>query len=467
MSNEALQDLENVVPEDRDNDQELSAHLNVLKLSNPFVLDSIPPCIAPPTKPTDSREHARDSGYGSLNSTPNHNKDATIPSRKPGQESFIRQTGFCISNKAMEAGTKRRFLEVQLQLEKMLLEYVGKFKLGPGRYKTIAIRPMVLGRTEADADAKPYMVVICSESMKRKVQIFFDDPLVKAMCDPGDDNITPFKALVIGHELRLRASASDITVHCDARKGFHNDTKTFCGMPICLCDEFGHSRCATFGGIIKATFTSGEYQLYGLTAGHMINNNQLLADEDDGSLLDLESGDLLGLNLNKEVMEAPQAQARTASPTRSNSMDKDDLDSWYLSSKLNIGKVLNATEYRTLSDGGQNQVKTHLDWALFELNTHKPNRIGFHSQGSSRGDLELPVQTADPSKDEVYVSMLCASHGAKHGVLSTTKARVLLNGADSFTDAYTLSLEGSEGMNSRLVLEIKPRNTHTRYSQRW
>lgn len=218
--------------------------------------------------------------------------------------------------------------------------------------------------------------------------------------------------------------------------------QTFCGMPIRLCDELGHSRNATFGGVIKVTSTAGESQLYGLTAGHFIRDHQVVTDEADPSLYVSYSSDLICT----EVIEAPEHQTGTASPIRNN-IDQEETDNWLFKIEHSIGKVLDGNEAKTMVDEEQNQMTPCLDWALFELDAHRPNQLGFPGGEYLRGDLHLPSSTTDPRKTEVRVSMLCAYQGVKHGLLSTTRARVLLDLEGGFTDAYTLSLEDSEGKN--------------------
>lgn len=451
MSNETSHPLADANPENGGEDQGLVKPFKALKLSNPPALGS-PPCISPPNNAVDLGEQGHDSGYASITSTPDHNKHTPTLLRKPGQTSFIGQAGLYVSNVSMDTGTKRRFIKIQLEIEKMLLEFMRKLKSVPGRQKPIAIRRMMLGKTDADTDAKPYMVVICSENIERKVQDFFDDPLVRTLCEPGEDNIPSFKTLVIGHALRLRASTSGITIRSDAVTRFHDGTKTFCGMPIRLCDEFGHLRNATFGGIVKVTSSGGEYQLYGLTAGHMIRDHQVIAVEDDARLGTSTFRDLADLVLGEEPIEASEDQPTTTSQTMTDDIDWDDYENWRLfSSDDTIGNVLHASEGQTLVNEEQSQMKPYLDWALFELNSYKPNQLPFHSREHSRGDLCLSLSLPDRGKDEIDVSMLCASQGVKHGMLSTTPARVLLDPGDSFADAYTLSLDGSEGNKTHLI----------------
>ncbi|KAG6368781.1 hypothetical protein INS49_002995 [Diaporthe citri] len=417
-------------------DREVASSFKALELSNPPALDS-KPCISTSTKTVELDEHARDSGYGSATSTPNP-KDTAIPLRKPGQIPLIQQMGLCISNKAMEPKAKRRFLEVQLEIEKMLLEFMRKLKSGPGMYKPIAIRPMMLGKTDSDADAKSYMVVICSENIKRKVQDFFDEPLVKSLCEPGGDDEPSFKVLVIGHALRLRASASDISVQSVPMHSFYDAKRTFCGMPIRLCDERGYSRKATFGGMVKVISTDGEHQLYGLTAGHIIRDGQITTEVDDTIMDTWDGSSLVDLDLSQAN------HTRTGSPAVSDDNDQNGLDDWCLRNQQHLGKVLNTGRRETLVDEDQSQRKPFLDWALFGLNVHRPNQLAYHGREHSQGDLHLPFSIIDPRKSGIPVTMLCASQGAKRGMLSTTRARVLLDPGASFTDVYTLSLEGSE-----------------------
>lgn len=439
-------------------DQNVASSFKSLELSDPPALDS-EPCIATSTKTVEL--HARDSGYGSASSTP-ASKDTAPPLRKPSQIPLIQQIGLFVSNKAMEPKEKRRFLEVQLEIEKMLLDFMRKLKSSPGMYKPIAIRPMMLGKTDSDADARSYMVVICSENIKRKVQDFFDEPLVKSLCEPDDDDVPSFKALVIGHALRLRASTSDISVQCSSMQSSYDGTTTFCGMPIHLCDERGHSRKATFGGLVKVLSADGEYQLYGLTAGHFVRDGKIKTHEDDTCLDTWDSTDLVDLGLS-EVNHT-----RMGPPAVSDDNNHDGPDNLCFRDQHHLGKILDAGRGEFLVDEEHSQMKPYLDWALFELNAHRPNQLAYIGREYSKGDLHLPFSIIDPRESGMPVSMLCASKGVKHGMLSTTRARVLLYPGDSFTDAYTLSLEGNEGKNTRLTLkERADANSCTTYSQRW
>lgn len=447
MPNDTSEDLASLEAGNGEDNQEVANASKALEFPKP-PLPSSQPGTSSSTKTGDLGEHAPDSGYGSAPSTPDF-KDTLNPLRKPSQIPFVQQLGLCVSKKSMEAGAKRRFLEVQLEIEKMLLELLRKLKPGIGRYKPVAIRPMMLGKTEADIDANCYMVVICSESVKRKIQSFFDEALVRSLCESGEDDVPSFKVLVIGQALRLRASPSDITVQCEAMEDSYDGTKTFCGIPIRLCDGLGHSRNATFGGVVKITPTDGShYELFGLTAGHAIENQQVVPAEDDPGLINLKSTDLLGLSLNEELMDASEDQTRTAFQPMNNDISLDDSEQWCSSNQHDLGVLLNTDRGNVVGDGDPSQMKPYLDWALFALNTFRPNKLPLDRQGNSRGDLHLPSLTTNLTEDEIRVSMLSASRDVKCGLLSTMRARVLLHPGGSFTDAYTLFLEESRGENS-------------------
>lgn len=429
--------------------------------TNSSALDS-KPRISPstPHMTVDTRKQFLDSGYASISSTQTQNNCVPGLSRRPGQIPFIRQLGLYISNKTMEAETKRRFLEVQKEVEKMLLEFMRKLISAPGTHRPIAIRPMMLSQTDIDTDAKPYMVVICPENIKRKVQGFFDDSLVKSLCDTGDDETPSFKTLVVGHALRLRASKSDINVLCDNMNGFHDGAETFCGMPIRLCDELGHSRNATFGGVIKIKSTDGKFHLYGITAGHLIQNHQVAMDEEYSCMEILSSNALMDLHLSEGLTGVSEDQYNTKSLTSSNNIYQPDLDNGFFLNEVYLGTVLDTEGRNALVNPEQSQPSPCLDWALFELNTFRPNRLAVNGREQSGGDLRLPSSATDHSKEEVFVSMLCACEEIKRGVLSTMRARVLLDPGDSFTDAYMLSLENRNGKSKISLLAKSNANSN-------
>lgn len=441
MSNEAPNNLTNDDLGNGGDSEAIANSFESLKLSE-TAASGPKPCIPTPSTTAELGEHARDSGYGSTTSTP-HPKDTINRLRKPPQIPLLQKKGLHISNKPMEAVTKRRFNIVCLEIEKMLCKRLREVKSVPGKYPRISIRPMMLGTADVDADAKPYMVVFCSKYVENEIQGFFHQSHVKCMCEPDDDGITSFKTLVIGDAPRLRASTADITVQCGAMNSLYDGTKTFCGTPIRLCDDNGHSRNATFGGMVRVTFDNGDYELYGLTAGHMIRDHQVVIDEQDTDLADLNGGDMVDLCPNEKVGGTSKNLTRTTSPGSSTELSRDDPDEGCFCSEHHLGKVLDVGNFPVA--GEQSWTQPYLDWALFELNAHRPNQLVVHGREHYKGDLHLPWTTSYPGTDEFPVAMLCASQGVKRGVLSTTRARVLLGPGDAFTDAYTLSLQGSEG----------------------
>lgn len=104
-------------------------------------------------------------------------------------------------DKSVDDARLSRFNHVHSQLETPLLAYV-RSKIRSREYRLIALRLMVLGRSEDDVN--PCIVVLCPEQQSKMVRKFFDKDYVRALCQPKDDLVLSFEVFVLGRPPETR-----------------------------------------------------------------------------------------------------------------------------------------------------------------------------------------------------------------------------------------------------------------------
>ncbi|KAJ4387899.1 hypothetical protein N0V93_008502 [Gnomoniopsis smithogilvyi] len=366
-------------------------------------------CSLPPLKPVALCDRPNDSGYGSAVSGTPDQKTSESSSTKRGRFPVAVHEGLYISRAPMDSATHQRLEYVQKEITKLLPKVI---RAVPGKQKSIAIRPAMLGKSPDHADAVPYMVVFCSGNVLPTVRDFFRESEVVSLCNAPDDDGTPSFRVLVTTQLRPRGATPDITVQCEDDNNYYDIRRTYCGMPIRVTD--GERSCnATFGGMVKVTKAFGEFKLYGLTAGHVTRDFKDGSHESEIGLEDSESSD--GVTEGDGDLPGP----------------------WMFLEQHVLGRVISPNR------PVQYQNKPYLDWALFELDTYQPNQLAAHSLDFPGGEIYLS-SAVDCSQRELRVAMISGSQGVKHGTLSMIRASVLLGPGESFTDAYTMSLDDSE-----------------------
>ncbi|RYP28249.1 hypothetical protein DL767_007299 [Monosporascus sp. MG133] len=411
-----------------------------------------PPLLEP--KSSQDEKTLPDSGYGTSLPSPDQSEDRdkakkrviSLP-QKAIPFPLASQKDLLVLKKEVDRATITRFNEIVPEIERLLLSYLkssGGIFSARARYAPMAIRLMVLGRTEADA--KECMVVFCSTCLCKRVEHFFNkQQIVKDLCEPSDPVLPSFKVIVNGHAPRLRVALSEIQVHC-ASSQLSEDT--FCGNPIRFVNETGDVRHATFGGVVKVVGSDGHFKLYGLTAGH-----SLLDWQDPDTSADTLPGIHVALNAededaeraerreesNESLLEAQdpfiQASAILLKPEQD-----ETVQSWTFTESQELGKILKNP------DRDKDEDQLYLDWALFELNKYLPNVfVTVELSGNIRKHpLSLCSEKFSPDTLSQPVTMMGGSQGSKSGVLSKLPGRIIIGPGDSFIDAYLLTLdEGS------------------------
>ncbi|RYP75567.1 hypothetical protein DL771_002267 [Monosporascus sp. 5C6A] len=414
------------------------------------------PTDPPPLEPKSSQDEKSlpDSGYGTSLPSPDQSEDRDKAKKRVislPQEAIpfplASQKDLLVLKKEVDRATITRFNEIVPEIERLLLSYLkssGGLFSARARYGPMAIRLMVLGRTEADA--KECMVVFCPTGLCKRVEQFFNkQQIVKDLCEPSDPVLPSFKVIVNGHAPRLRVALSKIQVHCASSQLSEN---TFCGNPIRFVNETGDVRHATFGGVIKVVGSDGHFKLYGLTAGH-----SLLDWQDPDTSADTLPGIHIALNAEDEDAEGDERQDKSseglletqdpfiqASTILLKPEQDETVQSWAFTESQELGKIL------TNPDRDTDEDQLYLDWALFELNKYLPNvLVTVELSGHIRKHpLSLCTEKLSPETPSQPVTMIGGSQGSKSGVLSKLPGRIIIGPGDSFIDAYLLTLdEGS------------------------
>ncbi|RYP04108.1 hypothetical protein DL765_010307 [Monosporascus sp. GIB2] len=412
----------------------------------------------------------RDSGYATQSRTPERNSNSQQSSRstsnavdrsanqvrpllpRPGPAQSLAEF-----DKHVDNDTISRFSHIQSQIEKPLLKYVCKF---PGKYRSMAIRLMVLGTSESEA--KPYIVVLAPEDQCKRVRKFFDKSSVRTLCQPGDTTTPSFEVLVYGRPPEPKGADDNIDVLVpliNGSLGFTSDT--YCGAPIIVRQPSGVEKRATFGGIVKAVSKNGGFKLYGLTAGHVVGDTDddlsiqsatdTVAHSDDLSISDSDSDSDTDGSV-EEIQEAVEDAELSDEPKKALALQDDSSTSW---SSLELGILGNISKESPQVSPGDGKDTTwipgeNFDWALVEMTSYKPNRLrprsrtkdgGSHAVASTSGDLVMPPPLSDYIGVKKSVVIMSGSEGPKRGHISALPSRLLLRPGRKFVNSLVVNLE--------------------------
>ncbi|KAK1963125.1 hypothetical protein LY78DRAFT_210727 [Colletotrichum sublineola] len=189
-------------------------------------------------------------------------------------------------------------------------------------------------------------------------------------------------------------------------------------MPLKICDQTGNAQNGTFGGLVKVIPQEGEFQIDGLTAGHILQN---LSCSDNTEACCSCSADE---DCSGECQTAPVHEA------------------WAYTESRVLGRVLNTHTLSTDEDivgFGQSA----LDWMLFQINPLSdwlPNLLPSTTTRRQKKELVLP-SGIDSEGEPIHVKMICGSKGPSSGCLMPLPVQVMLESSDEFVDVYLLSLK--------------------------
>ncbi|KAI1856355.1 hypothetical protein JX265_011602 [Neoarthrinium moseri] len=422
-------------------------------------------------------EPRRDSGYFTQSQTPDRTSKQSSRSSSNSVDRIPTQT--LVLRSGVKAGddlsefdihvdeaTIDRFKVIQLRIETPLLKYVQKTK---GKYRAMAIRLMVLGKTAAQA--KPHIVVLAAEDQCKRVRKFFDKSSVQDLVRPSDKTLPSFEVLIYGRPPDPKKAEDDIDVLAPLINGDIGFTAdTFCGAPIVIRHPSGTEKRATLGGIIKAVNQHGDFRLYGLTAGHVVGNSDdymSIASASDSApstsdelfLSDSETDSDCESDLEnpseKDRTSASEVEERASEAGNLESsetvlMFQDGSTAW---SSLELGVMgrisKESPQVADQSDRATTDVSAYFDWALIEMSKYKPNRLRPRTHNAddaadpvatTSGDLLMPPPSSDYNGVRKSVVVITGSEGPKRGTISPLPSRILMGPGKVFVDTLVVNL---------------------------
>jgi len=381
-----------------------------------------------------------DSGYGSaaLNTpkTASSGSSDTVPDRNHASAGYPLTTSsdLKVFKKDVDDATWTRYKDVSERIQGPLLAFIKK---SPRVYRQMALRLVVLGRTEEDA--RPRIVILCHPNVQKKVKKFFNQQDIRNIYQPEDGILQSLEVEIIAHPLEPKTTADGLVVHFDADA--RDVSRTLCGTLIKI-DAGSNFRITTLGGLVKANKANGSYALYGMIAGHAVEDLTALESVDKDETF---SGDESTDESSDEDDDTRRRQlgAPPAWPLGNTSLNPSAIKptkrlpkSWTA-----LGRTLPLASTMTAQ---------YLDWALLTIDNvrnYERNCIRNFAgteRGIRSGDLVMPF-TLHHTPDSRSVVMMSGVQGLKKGVLSLRPSHVLLGPGTEFVSTYLVTLNDGAG----------------------
>lgn len=182
----------------------------------------------------------------------------TTTENSPGRRNTIR--GMHIFRRPVSDDTNRRFEYLMGRLAEPLAAHLRKSR---HEYRPTAMRLMFLGADENSV--RPWIVVLCPERVKKRAQKFFEEDIVRRVCEPNDHGGEGFQVAVVGNPPRPRGS-TDPTISL----GYPSDLTYMSWSTKIKSSYDGNDHYATMGGFLVATSRNSISCVYGLTTSHGI-----------------------------------------------------------------------------------------------------------------------------------------------------------------------------------------------------
>jgi hypothetical protein len=343
-------------------------------------------------------------------------------------------------NKPIPQLTQNRFHDLTELFSKHLIEYLAKEKVDAAGTRNISIKLKFLG--EEEATARPCVVVLCNASTSKKVKKYFSRKSVKFQyqpCDPSPE--MPYLEVVVWNRPpRLIASIGDIYFpSVDYEPGL----LALGGTPLKVCQP-DMARFATLGGIVVVRTYRGTISLYGMSAGHIIvqqnpedrsrdkdiddevfddsdENNSVHSDEDDHAS-DLENFEL------DVAFEQDRAGIATNLTRGCSKVTEDPNNPWW-----KIGHVWKTSRSSNLLDGSPN-----FDWSLIDITSLLDLEPKLLDEAYKK--RKATCYKEESLKCDKPVMALCGMSGHKKGILSALMSYLAISPSETFVKTYNLTL---------------------------
>lgn len=343
-------------------------------------------------------------------------------------------------NKPIHWLTQNRFHDLTELFGKHLIEYLAKEKVDVAGTWNISMKLKLLG--EDEATARPCVIVLCNASESKKVKKFFRRKSVKSQyqpCDPSPE--MPYLEVVVWtRPPRLIASIGDVyLVSVDCKPGL----LPLGGTPIKVCQS-GIARFATLGGIVVVRTSLGTVSFYGMSAGHIIaqenpkdrsrdrdiNDGVLENSDDDNGGHNEEDDDALDLeNFELDVTFQQDHGGVATNLIRGHSKANEDRDEPW----RKIGHVSKTSRTNNLLDGSPD-----FDWSLIDITSF----LGLNPKllNDAYGKRQATCYQEKSLKCNRPVMAFCGMSGHRKGILSTTMSYLAISPSEKFVKTYDLTL---------------------------
>ncbi len=285
-------------------------------------------------------------------------------------------------------------------------------------------------------DAKPTIVVFISGEMAQTTDLeeMLAQPLVREIYQP-DDGVTPcFDVAIVAQAPRKRMAANNVNVFWDTSLSGERELQTYCGVQIMLDAGYGRMAMATLGGLVKLTYGPGEFEIVGMTAGHVLQD---LLEE---GLDDREGGG-----------EGAEIEGDLCPPS--------------LKGRFKYPRVMGSFLHSQTEEAEEEEVlPTAHDWVLFRIDDTlkiKPNLLQRPGSSSTRKGVECLLTNnrmrngnlltaappgSFPEFEPIEVALLSGPspsnpRGTMLGLLSHLPGGIMMDAEKGFVDAYLLVLD--------------------------
>ena len=362
-----------------------------------------------------------DSAYQSM--TTNAIESTLTPEQAPAQtqsEAYeIPGTDLYIYKKAYNKDALRHGRGVRHAIEGKIQEDV--FAKDPSRPRDVSIELRMVGKT-FDA-AKLHVLIFCAADLAESLEAIIKLPVVFELRRSSRETVPQLEITVVPRSIRL--ASDDLTIDACGQRAFFARHRTYCGSPVILRTNLQQpsqtlTRKATFGGVLKVTYGSGETGFHGMTAGHAVND-----------MVQECTAVIPGLH--------------TESSTKRNGFDPLE----WISDDDVLGRVLLPLAFPGVS--ASRSTLTH-DWALFDVANPLPNMVtqvqhalAHEPEGLQNRPILIAEKPHFPDDISAAVQLLGATEGPRDGELSSLSARLWLSHNECFVDAYMLNLWHGDG----------------------
>ena len=327
-----------------------------------------------------------------------------------------------------------RFLDLNELFEKPLYEFVTKIEL---KFGSISTRLKAPGEDEASAEH--WIIVLCDQKVLRRVKQFFEQSHIKLEYEPHNTgsltmDIPRFRLWVCNRPPRAIAGY-DIVERCWKSSEI--------GMTLCGTSIKVGCRRATLGGIIQVTMSGIETTLLGMTAGHVVLQDEVdrEAVSDHEVTYEGSDGDTSVL-FGEEEFELDSALGSDKIMTEQDGTDRSHRSTPTFDAEVIYSKLGQVSLFA--QSQGRNQ--RNLDWALVQIDdvaNYGPNLLILPEKNcSSNPPIEIKERTCRSCrvKSGRSVTVVSGMQGTKSRTLSDPSF-LMTDTASFFTQTYTLILK--------------------------